>query len=192
MAPNVQKELTECIHSHTALSMQERIAIIAQVHAHMPQSLFVQPNPQPVYVALSNIDAAVMQRQISGVSVTLTAPGSTCFRRAAWRLPLQILVDEAFVRRLAAIIPNSILVIRQRNPQTDSMITGIGAAHAVALAVYYVSGVRHSISQSGRDTRPEMHQHYLPPNMLTDYATKNIGESLRLSFITQLPTIVDS
>ena len=63
MAPDVREELIEWIHSHTALSMQERRATIAQVHAHMPQLLCVQPNPQPVYAALSNIDAAGDQWQ---------------------------------------------------------------------------------------------------------------------------------
>ena len=40
-----------------------------------------------------------------GVSVTLTAPGGTCFGRAAWRLPLYVLDDEAFCADLAAISP---------------------------------------------------------------------------------------
>ena len=39
-----------------------------------------------------------------GVGVTLTAPGGTCFGRAAWRLPLQILDDEAFCDDMAAMI----------------------------------------------------------------------------------------
>ena len=38
-----------------------------------------------------------------GVGVTLTAPGGTCFGRAAWRLPLQILDDEAFCDDMAAM-----------------------------------------------------------------------------------------
>ena len=39
-----------------------------------------------------------------GVGVTLKAPGGTCFGRAAWQLPLQILDDEAFCDDMAAII----------------------------------------------------------------------------------------
>ena len=38
------------------------------------------------------------------MGVTLTAPGGTCFGRAAWRLPLQILDDEAFCDDMAAMI----------------------------------------------------------------------------------------
>ena len=38
------------------------------------------------------------------MGVTLTAPGGTCFGRAAWRLLLQILDDEAFCDDMAAII----------------------------------------------------------------------------------------
>ena len=44
--------------------------------------------------------------------------------------------------------------------RTDSMIIGIGAAHAGAPVVYYMGGVRQSVSQSSRDTRPETHQQY--------------------------------
>ena len=37
------------------------------------------------------------------MGVTLTAPGGTCFGRAAWRLPLQILDDDAFCDDMAAM-----------------------------------------------------------------------------------------
>ena len=40
-----------------------------------------------------------------GVAVTLSGPGGTCFGRAAWRLPLQILDDEAFCDDMVAMIP---------------------------------------------------------------------------------------
>ena len=46
-----------------------------------------------------------------GVAVTLSAPGGTCFGRAAWRLPLQILDDEAFYDDMAAIIFYFILLL---------------------------------------------------------------------------------
>ena len=68
MAPDVQDELMEWMDSHTALSIQQRRAAIAQVHAQMPHLLLVQPNPQPVYAALCDIDAAETQRQIRGES----------------------------------------------------------------------------------------------------------------------------
>ena len=51
--------------------------------------------------------------------------------------------------------------------RTDSMIvgigaahSGIGAAHAGSPVVYYMGGVRQSVSQSSRDTRPETDQQY--------------------------------
>ena len=68
VAPDVRDELMEWMDSHTALSMQQRRAAMAQVHAHMPDLLLVQPTPQPVYAALCDIDAAETQRQISGKS----------------------------------------------------------------------------------------------------------------------------
>ena len=44
--------------------------------------------------------------------------------------------------------------------RTDSMIIGIGAAHTGAPVVYYMGGLRQSVSQSSRDTRPETHQQH--------------------------------
>ena len=55
---------------------------------------------------------------------------------------------------------NPLFIVLMRQQINDSMIIGIGAAHAGAPAVYYIGGVRHSISQSSRDTRPETHQQY--------------------------------
>ena len=47
-----------------------------------------------------------------GVGVTLTAPGGTCFGRTAWRLPLQILDDEAFCDDMAAMILQFIVLMQ--------------------------------------------------------------------------------
>ena len=58
-------ELMEWIDSHTALSVQQSRAAIAQLHSQMPHLLMAQPIPQPVYAALSNFDNAETQSDSS-------------------------------------------------------------------------------------------------------------------------------
>ena len=48
------------------------------------------------------------------------SPGSTCFGRAAWRLPLQILDDEAFCADMAAVIPEYL----EAHPLTEQLSRG--------------------------------------------------------------------
>ena len=64
----VRDELMEWIDSHTALSVQQGRAAIAQLHSQTPHLLLAQPIPQPVYAALHDIDEAETQRQLRAES----------------------------------------------------------------------------------------------------------------------------
>ena len=64
----VRDELMEWMDSHTALSVRQSTAAIAQLHEQMPHLLLAQPIAQPVYAALRDIDEAETQRQLRAES----------------------------------------------------------------------------------------------------------------------------
>ena len=112
MSPDVRDKLMEWMDSHTALSVQQRRAAIAQVHAQMPDLLLVQPTPQPVYAALCDIDAAETQRQISGESRPIRQ------RRSSPALPpgFELQAARAAVARATAGLRRSTRASRPPGP----------------------------------------------------------------------------